>query len=71
MELKLPSIYKAFYLLYLNHPEGINYQIVNECRDELVQWYRWSNPRNTDVSKIDKCTRRSMFSQFERQNSVS
>ena len=54
MELKLPSIYKAFYLLYLNHPEGINYQIVSECRDELVQWYRWSNPRNTDVSKIDK-----------------
>lgn len=54
IELKLPSIYKAFYLLYLNHPEGINYQILSECRDELVQWYRWTNPRNVDETKIDK-----------------
>ena len=53
IEIKLPSIYKAFYLLYLNHPEGINYQLINaECKDELEQWYRWSNQRNADVSKI-------------------
>lgn len=54
IEMKLPSIYKAFYLLYLNHPEGINYQLIDaECKEELVQWYRWSNPKNADVSKID------------------
>ena len=54
IEMKLSSIYKAFYLLYLNHPEGINYQLIDaECKDELVQWYRWSNLKNADVSKID------------------
>lgn len=54
IEMKLPSIYKAFFLLYLNHPEGINYQLIDaECKDELVQWYRWSNPKTADVSRID------------------
>ena len=54
IEMKLPSIYKAFFLLYLNHPEGINYQLIDaECKEELVQWYRWSNPKTADVSRID------------------
>ena len=54
IEMQFSSIYKAFYLLYLNHPEGINYQLIStECKEELVQWYRWSNTKNADVSKID------------------
>jgi hypothetical protein len=54
IEIKLSSIYKAFYLLYLNHPEGINYQIIGaECKDELIQWYKWSNPKNADIGKIN------------------
>ena len=44
---------KALYLLYLNHPEGIHYLNVKECRDELLQWFRWCNPRNADEKIID------------------
>ncbi len=45
---------KALYLLYLNHPEGINYLNVKECKDELLQWYRWCNPKDPNEAIIDK-----------------
>lgn len=48
-----PAQMRALYLLYLNHSEGINYLNVVECRDELLQWYRWCAPRNPDEKIID------------------
>ena len=48
-----PAQMRALYLLYLNHPEGINYLNVEECREELLQWYKWCEPRNPDEKIID------------------
>ncbi len=45
---------KALYLLYLNHQEGINYLNVKKCRDELLQWYRWCDPKDPKADIIDK-----------------
>lgn len=52
IKLKLSDKYKALYLLYLNHPEGISYKSVRgECLDEFFQWYSWCTKKS--VKKID------------------
>lgn len=56
LEMKLSAQYKAFYILYLNHPEGIDHQLIGmdkDCRAELEQWYDWCNTRNQGTSDLD------------------
>lgn len=56
LEMKLSAQYKAFYILYLNHPEGIDHQLIGmdkDCRAELEQWYDWCNTRNQETSDLD------------------
>lgn len=38
-EIKLPPIHKAVYLLFIKHPEGINFKDMDSFRDELDRYY--------------------------------
>ena len=40
LELKMPPIMKALYLLFLKHEEGIEFKRLYEYRDELLQIYK-------------------------------
>lgn len=35
----MTPVHKAVYLLFLNHPEGIEFKKLSEYRDELLQYY--------------------------------
>lgn len=39
-EVVLPPIHKALYILFLNHPEGIEYKQLIDYREELAKLYR-------------------------------
>jgi len=45
-EVKLPPIHKAVYLLFLKHPEGINFKDMDTHRAELEQYYMNITRRN-------------------------
>ena len=51
-EVELQPVHKAVYLLFLNHPEGIEFKHLVDYRDELCQWYRKTS-RIFDTDKID------------------
>jgi hypothetical protein len=38
-EVEMTPVHKAVYLLFLNHPEGIEFKKLCEYRDELLQYY--------------------------------
>ena len=38
-EVEMTPVHKAVYLLFLNHPEGIEFKKLSEYRDELLQYY--------------------------------
>ena len=38
-EVELTPVHKAVYLLFLNHPEGIEFKKLSDYRDELLQYY--------------------------------
>ena len=38
-EVEMSPVHKAVYLLFLNHPEGIEFKKLSEYRDELLQYY--------------------------------
>ena len=38
-EVELQPVHKAVYLLFLNHPEGIEFKRLGEYRDELTRYY--------------------------------
>lgn len=40
LELKMPPIMKALYLLFLKHEEGIEFKRLSEYREELLQIYK-------------------------------
>ena len=52
VEIDLQPVHKAVYLLFLNHPEGIEFKHLSEYKDELRQWYR-KTARMMDSAKID------------------
>ncbi len=39
MEIKMPTLSKAIYMLYLRHPEGIMFSYLPDYRDELLHLY--------------------------------
>ena len=39
MEIKMPTLSKAIYMLYLRHPEGIMFSYLPDYRDELLHIY--------------------------------
>ena len=38
-EVEMTPVHKTVYLLFLNHPEGIEFTKLSEYRDELLQYY--------------------------------
>jgi hypothetical protein len=38
-EVEMTPVHKAVYLLFLNHPEGIEFKNLSEYRDELLGYY--------------------------------
>lgn len=46
-EVLLPPIHKALYILFLNHPEGIEFKRLSEYRDELTELYRKIGKRSS------------------------
>ncbi|MBR5657204.1 MAG: hypothetical protein IKW98_11090 [Prevotella sp.] len=39
-EVELPPLHKAVYLLFLHHPEGIEFKRLVDYRGELFHWYK-------------------------------
>lgn len=39
LEIELTPVHKAVYLLFLNHPEGIEFKQLSNYRDELLRYY--------------------------------
>lgn len=53
VEVDLQPVHKAVYILFLNHPEGIEFKRLAEYRDELRRWYRMT-ARLMDNAKIEE-----------------
>ena len=53
VEVDLQPVHKAVYLLFLNHPEGIEFKHLSEYKDELRQWYRKTS-KMMDLEKIEE-----------------
>jgi hypothetical protein len=51
IEIELTPIHKAVYLLFLNHPEGIEFKQLRNYRDELLQYYM-ATAKMLDKEKI-------------------
>lgn len=47
-EVLLPPIHKALYILFLNHPEGIEFKKLIDYRDELLGIYRKIGSRSDE-----------------------
>jgi hypothetical protein len=59
MEIKMPTLSKAIYMLYLRHPEGIFFSYLPDYRDELLHIYGLISGRDSreDIRKsIDDVT---------------
>ena len=52
-EVELQPVHKAVYLLFLNHPEGIEFKRLGEYREELQRYYM-QTARWLDKEKIDE-----------------
>ena len=53
VEVDLQPVHKTVYLLFLNHPEGIEFKHLSEYKDELRQWYR-KTAKMMDLGKIEE-----------------
>ena len=52
LEIELQPVHKAVYLLFLAHPEGIEFKRLSEYRSELLKYYLVT-ARNMDKQKIE------------------
>ena len=56
-EVVLQPVHKAVYMLFLNHPEGIEFKRLADYREELTRLYmrtaRWMDPEKVEES-VDK-----------------
>lgn len=50
-EIDLQPVHKAVYLLFLAHPEGIEFKMLSEYADELTEYYKIITPQN-QIEKI-------------------
>lgn len=56
-EVEMQPVHKAVYLLFLSHPEGIEFKRLSEHTNELRQWYRRVAP-NVEQGRIDDAVAR-------------
>ena len=47
MEIKMPTLSKAIYMLYLRHPEGIMFSYLPDYRNELLHIYGLMSGRDS------------------------
>ena len=52
-EVELQPVHKAVYLLFLAHPEGIEFKHLSDYRDELRRYYRQTAP-GMDSEKMEE-----------------
>ena len=52
-EIELQPVHKAVYMLFLNHPEGIEFKRLSDYRDELAKYYS-ATAKMLDKEKIDE-----------------
>ena len=52
-EVVMQPVHKAVYLLFLAHPEGIEFKRLGDYREELLRYYR-ATARLMDVEKIEE-----------------
>ena len=52
-EIDLQPVHKAVYLLFLSHPEGIEFKRLSEYREELRDLYKKTSG-SADIKKIDE-----------------
>ena len=50
-EVELQPVHKAVYLLFLAHPEGIEFKHLVDHRDELIRYYK-ATAKGLDIEKI-------------------
>lgn len=50
-EVELQPVHKAVYLLFLAHPEGIEFKHLVDHRDELIRYYK-ATAKGLDIDKI-------------------
>ena len=50
-EVELQPVHKAVYLLFLAHPEGIEFKYLVDHRDELINYYK-ATAKGLDLEKI-------------------
>lgn len=53
MEIDLQPVHKAVYMLFLAHPEGIEFKRLHDMRDELLSYY-YATARSMDKAKIEE-----------------
>lgn len=51
-EIVMQPVHKAVYLLFLAHPEGIEFKNLSDYRDELMKYYVEVAPRSLDREQI-------------------
>ncbi len=57
VEVELSPVHKAVYLLFLNHPEGIEFKRLSEYRAELYRLYKETSNR-MDMTKVEESVAR-------------
>lgn len=57
IEVELSPVHKAVYLLFLNHPEGIEFKRLSEYRAELYRLYKETSNR-MDMTKVEESVAR-------------
>jgi hypothetical protein len=56
-EVQLSPIHRAVYLLFLGHPEGIEFKRMADYRDELLSIYRKVSPQTDNEKAIETVNR--------------
>ena len=54
----MQPVHKAVYLLFLAHPEGIEFKNLSDYRDELRKYYWQVAPRSMDREQIEESVAR-------------
>lgn len=57
-EIVMQPVHKAVYLLFLAHPEGIEFKNLSDYRDELRKYYWHVAPRSMDREQIEESVAR-------------
>ena len=57
-EIVMQPVHKAVYLLFLAHPEGIEFKNLSDYRDELQKYYWQVAPRSMDREQIEESVAR-------------